>query len=305
MGNDGGSIAQRTELVKTRAKPKTGDVRQIQRAIWFFCALSKQPLSPPCVACPLGKIYNKTALLTFLLDPAAFGAEGQATAGHIRSLKDVTNLVLTPNPLLKSDEDRQTAYKDSRETAFETSHFVCPITLKEMNGGLPFVYLRPSGAVVSELGLASLRASAASDRRRECPVTGVPYKDGQEEEIVRLHPTGVLADQMRLAWTERCLAEKAERASRKTDKLAGGESRKRKKALPHEADQEGSKKRIVQSDTKPEPTVRTSMPQMLAVQLEQGKLARSKAVESLYLKPGANKQAESWMTRGTYTRYAG
>lgn len=73
-------------------------------ARWFFCALSKvflfiihgrkpcllisrqRPLQEPIVSCALGKLYNKDAILEYLLDKAAYG-DGEEICGHIRSLK--------------------------------------------------------------------------------------------------------------------------------------------------------------------------------------------------------------------------
>lgn len=38
------------------------------------------------MSCDLGKLYNKDALIEFLLDRSAFG-DGEVICGHIRSLK--------------------------------------------------------------------------------------------------------------------------------------------------------------------------------------------------------------------------
>lgn len=40
MGADGGSIPDRSDLVRTKAKTKTTD-RELLREIYFLCALSK------------------------------------------------------------------------------------------------------------------------------------------------------------------------------------------------------------------------------------------------------------------------
>jgi len=73
-------------------------------AKWFFCALSKvchwptvrdqiadsglaqRPLEEPIVSCALGKLYNKDALLGYLIDKTVYG-DGEAICRHIRSLK--------------------------------------------------------------------------------------------------------------------------------------------------------------------------------------------------------------------------
>lgn len=41
MGNDGGSIPDRRDLVKTKPKAEQADKANQVRARWFFCALSK------------------------------------------------------------------------------------------------------------------------------------------------------------------------------------------------------------------------------------------------------------------------
>jgi hypothetical protein len=46
----------------------------------------QRPLQEPIVSCELGKLYNKDAVIEFLLDRSAFG-DGEEICGHIRSLK--------------------------------------------------------------------------------------------------------------------------------------------------------------------------------------------------------------------------
>lgn len=41
MGNDGGSIPDRRDLVRTKRKAEQADKANQTRARWFFCALSK------------------------------------------------------------------------------------------------------------------------------------------------------------------------------------------------------------------------------------------------------------------------
>lgn len=42
------------------------------------------------VSCALGKLYNKDAMIEFLLDRSIFG-DGEKICGHIRSLKVCSN----------------------------------------------------------------------------------------------------------------------------------------------------------------------------------------------------------------------
>lgn len=48
--------------------------------------LAQRPLQEPIVSCSLGKLYNKDAIIEYLLDKSAYG-DGEDICGHIRSLK--------------------------------------------------------------------------------------------------------------------------------------------------------------------------------------------------------------------------
>ena len=60
MGNDGGSIPKRSEMVKTEKKKtklsKTGQGATV-------CSLTKECLKMPLVICKRGLIYNKESLI--------------------------------------------------------------------------------------------------------------------------------------------------------------------------------------------------------------------------------------------------
>jgi len=178
MGNDGGSIPDRRDLVKNKPKAEQADKMNQTRARWEFCALSKKPLQEPIVSCRLGRLYNKDALIEFLLDGSSYG-DGNSICGHIKSLKDVKVLSLTPNPSKRaklSDTDRATA------------KFICSLSMKEMNGSVPFVYLYPCGCVFSESGLKTVVGTPSilkgntpvESERLLCPQCGAKYKPGAD-----------------------------------------------------------------------------------------------------------------------------
>jgi hypothetical protein len=124
----------------------------------------QRPLQEPIVSCELGKLYNKDAIIEFLLDRSAFG-DGEEICGHIRSLKvrntslfcstwvelariqDVKTLSLTGNTAPKSG---------SPDSGVDRGLFVCPLNLKEMTGVVPFVYLSTCGCVFSQAGLKAV-----------------------------------------------------------------------------------------------------------------------------------------------------
>lgn len=93
MGCDGGTIPRRDELVKQKQKPEQKDKEADLIAKWQHCALSNNKLSTPIVACQIGRLYNKDAVIEYLLNKEA--AHNSQVAKHIRSLKDVITLNLT------------------------------------------------------------------------------------------------------------------------------------------------------------------------------------------------------------------
>ena len=50
------------------------------------------------VSCELGRLYNKDAILHFLLDRGKQPEETQRRLAHIKRMKDVVELQLSPNP---------------------------------------------------------------------------------------------------------------------------------------------------------------------------------------------------------------
>eukprot|EP01069_Polyplicarium_translucidae_P006844 Polyplicarium_translucidae@DN302_c0_g1_i1.p1 len=107
MGGDGGSIPGRADVVKTRglrfvrnlggmgytpntqvrAADESYSKNQERALRWKNCALTTNPLRKPVVACRLGRIYNKEALIEVLLSK-----KRPDSVKHIRSLKDVVEL---------------------------------------------------------------------------------------------------------------------------------------------------------------------------------------------------------------------
>jgi len=309
MGNDGGSIPDRRDLVRTKAKAEQADKANQTRARWFFCALSKRPLQEPIVSCALGKLYNKDALLEFLLDRSAYG-DGEEICGHIRSLKDVKTLKFTHNPVKSLPSDSPT----------DKALFVCPLNFKEMNGSQPFIYLASCGCVFSLAGLKAVSGSKTppkeSDGRLEgdlkeeqkkaengdngkqldiCPQCGTKYD--KAEDIVPLNPSAEEEEKLRIVMERRRAAE--------PPKTKG----KKRKAAAEAADAEKppTKKKLAS----PAPTTNPSLAatsRAVATSLAQEEAKRkaqmSDAVKSLYAPKDGVKRKETFMTMGTFTRYA-
>ncbi|KAM7326793.1 hypothetical protein ACRRTK_013160 [Alexandromys fortis] len=130
MGCDGGTIPKRHELVKGPKKVEKVDKDAELVAQWNYCTLSQEILRRPIVACELGRLYNKDAVIEFLLDKSAEKALGKA-ASHIRSIKNVTELRLSDNPAWEGDKGNT---KGDKHDDLQRARFICPVVGLEMNG---------------------------------------------------------------------------------------------------------------------------------------------------------------------------
>ncbi|KAM5530429.1 hypothetical protein V8D89_015904 [Ganoderma adspersum] len=309
MGNDGGSIPDRRDLVKSKKKAEQADKANQIRAMWFFCALSKRPLQEPIVSCPLGKLYNRDAILEFLLDRASFGAEGEVVCGHIRSIKDVKTLKLTPNASKRSPS------ASSSDTTPERAPFVCPLNFKEMNGSQPFVYLKSCGCVFSQAGLKAVTKSTSATPPKSpadappgsesvtqdtdkpwldlCPQCGAKYD--RIADILQVNPPPEVEQEMRATMEVLRSLEPVK-----------GKGKKRKAAAAGDTDRPAKKQSAAAGPTTNSSIAATSraVTHQLATEEAKRKAGMSDAVKSLYHSKDGSKRKETFMTMGTFTRYA-
>lgn len=147
MGGDGGVVANSRQFVRgikqadTAAESVDQRDKQIRRSV--SCAQSSKTLNEPIVLCQLGNLYNKEDMLCALIDKTL--SSGLA---HIRGLKDLKEIKLTPNPAYSADE------------AGHLCKYVCPLTGQDFNGVSPFVCIWTTGHVISEKALFELSAEA-------------------------------------------------------------------------------------------------------------------------------------------------
>lgn len=124
MGNDGGSIQNRSELVKTKSIDRNKkDINDLED--YYTCAISRQDLEAPIVSCRLGRLYNRNALIQYMIDRKEGIKDQSDVAAHIKSLKKVTLLNL----------------KKPKE-------YICPLTHKRFGRGM-FIFLN-CGCVFSK-----------------------------------------------------------------------------------------------------------------------------------------------------------
>ena len=130
MGNDGGSIPDRTSQIKVKKRKKRIHVREIKKTKWNLCSLTKEKLRKPIVGDKLGQLYNKTSVIEYLLNknkPLGFQ--------HIKTLKNVKELNCIIN---------------------DNGYIQCPISREEFSGLNKFYFLWTCGCVFSKTAIDEL-----------------------------------------------------------------------------------------------------------------------------------------------------
>eukprot|EP00929_Paragymnodinium_shiwhaense_P071552 TRINITY_DN36363_c0_g1_i1.p1 TRINITY_DN36363_c0_g1~~TRINITY_DN36363_c0_g1_i1.p1 ORF type:complete len:285 (-),score=90.63 TRINITY_DN36363_c0_g1_i1:30-884(-) len=231
MGGDGGQVIDRATMVKTKGWGLTkgaggrytnslGEMSNYMQQIqedrglgWLerrrtrltSCRLSQQALQDPVVACRLGNLYNKEALISALLNKSI-----PKDLSHIRALKDVKPAVITWKEAEKEDNAKR---------------MVCPISREELDvGSARSVVIWSSGVIVSAKALKEMKL-------KECPVTNKPFD--AEQDLVPLIPDDDELEKLRARLPER------EKKKRKADAAEAKEGEDSKAEKPTE---DGAKK---------------------------------------------------------------
>lgn len=200
MGCDGGTIPKRHELVKGPKKVEKVDKNAELAAKWKYCALSQEKLRRPIVSCELGRLYNKDAIIEYLLDKTAERPNADAVA-HIRGIKDIKELGLTDNPEWQG-ERRNT--KGDRYEDIHCGMFICPVVGLEMNGKHRFCYLQTCGCAFSDRALKEVKTEI-------CHKCGDPFHD---EDIVVLNGTKEEVEKLREKMEERRAKAKTKKSKK-------------------------------------------------------------------------------------------
>ncbi|KAF5189923.1 Prolyl 4-hydroxylase [Thalictrum thalictroides] len=143
-------------------KPDKVDPNETRLSKWTTCALSYEPLKPPCVIDRLGNVFNKDSLVEGLLAkklPKEF-------AKHIKGLKDMFEIHLEKIPGNGEDEE---------------CRFQCPITGLQFNGKYKFFALRSCGHVLSAKALKEVKQGKNS---LGCIVCGREFNEDLDKIVV-------------------------------------------------------------------------------------------------------------------------
>ncbi|KAJ5577884.1 uncharacterized protein N7459_006848 [Penicillium hispanicum] len=186
MGNDGGSIPTRRELVREAARaPSTAQVKEAQREQqehhWTTCPLSHKALARPIVSDSVGNLYNKDAMLQFLLpgdDAEGISSKSdceEILCGRVKSLRDVVELHFeVDTERAEHPSDRTIVHRHERREGW-----ICPITAKPLGPGVKSVYLVPCGHVFTEEAIRQLKG----DKCLQC------NESYTEDNIIPILPT--------------------------------------------------------------------------------------------------------------------
>ena len=164
MGNDGGSIPDRTSQIRVKKRKRRINRMEIQKTKSNLCSMTKEQLRKPIVGDRLGQLYNKTSVIEYLLNknkPKGFE--------HIKSLKNVKELKCTIN---------------------DNGYIQCQISQEEFSGLNKFFFLWTCGCVFSktamdELGIKKKCINCNSEFDINKDLISLNYNKNTKREILK------------------------------------------------------------------------------------------------------------------------
>jgi hypothetical protein len=254
MGNDGGSIPTRRELVKTG--PRTPTVSELKATAheslsysWTHCALTDTPIVPsadiPLAADYLGRIFSYEAVLTALATPTPdhphhshhhrngncngnnhnhnhnHDASSSPPVPAIPPSNETPTLATIESFGIHSLRDMVRIYPAAPPETAQEDSWICPLSRKVLGAGTRAVFLVPCGHVFAEVALKE----AGED---SCPECGAAFGN-VDDSVVLVLATG--ADELdRAKKRMERLRLRGLTHSLKRDKcVEGGEKKMRKK----------------------------------------------------------------------------
>ncbi|TMW43822.1 hypothetical protein DOY81_011097 [Sarcophaga bullata] len=200
MGCDGGTIPRRDELVRLKRSPS----RKIKMPNNVIEQLLEKDKMPEAVK-------------------------------HIRSMKDIKQLTLTPNPAF-TEEDKTEGLLDSRHAPY-----ICKLIGLEMSGKFRFVALWSCGCVMSERALKEIKGKAPGN----CPLC---QKEFSIEDVIVLNACDEDLELMKVKMEMREAKKKANKKEKKDKKSKDG---KQQNGVKEEETINGKSETCTASTTKP------------------------------------------------------
>ncbi|KAK3952874.1 Rtf2 RING-finger-domain-containing protein [Pseudoneurospora amorphoporcata] len=245
MGNDGGSIPKRRELVKEAARNPT--VSELKATVfeslnhaWTHDPISSEPIDLETVVSDWrGRLYNYESILKGLTtEPGSHDAEPKkddtTTSGNGESATPTifaTELSFVSTGIKSLRDVVKLKFKRYRPpgNAKEKEIFACPVTLKELGASTKSVYLVPCGHVFAEMAIQMITdgSTDSTEEQELCPECSEPFN--KSEDVVPILPTDK-ADINRLSKRMEHLKAKGLTHSLKKDKSASKEKKNKNKS---------------------------------------------------------------------------
>ncbi|KAK6460911.1 Rtf2 RING-finger-domain-containing protein [Scheffersomyces coipomensis] len=154
MGNDGGTIAKRQDILSLHSQFNGSDSKSqqgaddIESTLLTTCAISSLPLYSlnglvPIVGDYKGRLYIKEKILEYIIKQKFDKSSLKPAYAHIKSLKDLIEVNIK---WIKDDES-------------DTYHIQCPVTKESQSFKASYAYLRPCGCVLSYKVLEEVSSS--------------------------------------------------------------------------------------------------------------------------------------------------
>ncbi|XP_011195024.2 replication termination factor 2 [Zeugodacus cucurbitae] len=266
MGCDGGTIPRRDELVRTAKKPEQKDKDAEREFRWLHCALTQERLQEPIVMCGFGRLYSKQSIIEQLLEKD----KKAESIKHIRSLKDIKTLKLTPNPSF-TEEDKTEGLLDTRHAPY-----ICKLIGLEMSGKFRFVGLWSCGCVISERAIKQIKRNDSGGST--CPLCLEPFS---VEDVVVLNGSEEDMELMQAKMEIRYVKRKAGKKDKKDQKVSDTKKSEKFSKSDGEERKQNSKiaEKLEKREKEDDNTPSTSKSSTIASSKQNAHLKRSVAAE--------------------------
>ncbi|CAK7265732.1 Replication termination factor 2 [Sporothrix epigloea] len=210
MGNDGGSIPTRRELVKNAARPKTvsevkATKQEAQAHAWKYDPINGKEIDiHDLVSDWRGRIYNYETVLNYLMDER----EMEAAKQYRESADDLSSP--ESDKVGQNMPFGETGIRSVRDVVRLKGHtytpcgsdllrWQCPMTMRDIGLGAESIYLVPCGHVFSELAVDKfpekrcVECSAGFETSDIIPIlsTDKDQEDKLRQRIERLRAKGL------------------------------------------------------------------------------------------------------------------
>lgn len=195
MGNDGGSIPTRRELVKSAARAPTASeikataLESLAHA-WTHDPLTSGPLEMDNVVSDWrGRLYNYETILKNLIPSADDNDENQTPPTLVNTASGEWQELTFASTGIKSLRDVvKLKFKRYKPAGENTSPiWACPMTLKELGPATKAVYVVPCGHVFSEVALKTIDEDICPECSEKFePDNVVPILPAEKSELDRL-----------------------------------------------------------------------------------------------------------------------